>query len=63
MIDLKQVDYGNYQGVAGHGDRIAVLLPLQDMTLGQALVHAAWIVALADHEEQFDEILSRIRDF
>lgn len=63
MIDLKQLDYGNYQGVAGHGNRIAVLLPLQDMTVGEALVHAAWIVALADHEGQFDEILSRVRGF
>jgi hypothetical protein len=61
MIDLKQLDYGNYQSVSGHGNHIRVLLPLQGMTVGEALVHAAWIVALADHEEQFDEILSRVR--
>jgi len=54
----------NRQAV-GHGgdDRVVVLLPLQTMTRAEALVHAAWLVAIADASDaEFTAILDRVRN-
>ena len=59
-----EIDTGNYQAVAvsGDGDHITVLAPRQKMTKAQALLHAAWIVALADADSAFAEILYAVRN-
>lgn len=44
------------------GTHIVVLLPKQRMTMREALIHAAWLVALADDEEEFDAILDAVRN-
>jgi hypothetical protein len=56
-------DVDNQQMVDVQGDKIQVLSPLAVMTRDQALIHAAWIVALADRSEdytEFREILKRV---
>lgn len=56
-------DIANVQlvGVRG-GDRIVVVAPRVHMTKPEALVHAAWLVALAEQTPgEFDEILAAVR--
>jgi hypothetical protein len=51
-------DVTNIQAVAiGNGvqEEIRILSPSPVMTKEQALIHAAWIVALADQSENFEE--------
>lgn len=55
--------FGNWQGVGADPgrDTVTVCAPWTRMTREQALVHAAWLVAVADPEgERFPEILARI---
>lgn len=52
----------NVQGVGISGEKVMVLGPLQLMTKHQALVHAAWLVAVAEeHPGDFAAILDRVR--
>jgi hypothetical protein len=47
------------------GDRIGVLIPNPLMTKREALIHAAWLVALADDGSEpiaFDDILEAVRN-
>jgi hypothetical protein len=56
-------DVENHQMVAMQGDKVRVQSPLAMMTKEQALIHAAWIVAIADRSEdytEFREILKRV---
>jgi hypothetical protein len=56
-------DVENHQMVGIHGDKVQVMSPLAVMTKEQALIHAAWLVALADQSEdytEFREILKRV---
>ncbi len=46
-------DITNQQLVAIQGESIVVLALRAKMTKCEALVHAAWIVALADQSEEF----------
>ncbi len=43
------MDLMNSQMVGVNGDDIVIMLPKQRMSMVEALVHAAWIVALADN--------------
>lgn len=55
----------NRQGVSCNvkGNLITVLMPLQQMTRGEALEHAAWIVAVAERKDgEFAAIVDRIRN-
>jgi len=55
------IDIDNIQLVGMAGDLITVLMPRQRMTKQEALVHAAWLVALADETgEEFEKILRRV---
>jgi hypothetical protein len=45
----------NVQGVATKDESVVVLHPLVRMSKSAALIHAAHIVALADHSENFEE--------
>ena len=51
----------NDQFVGVRGDKIVVLAPKQSMARAQALRHAAWIVALADEDEEFPAVLEAVR--
>ena len=56
-------DVENHQMVAKQGDTVRVMSPLPVMTKEQALIHAAWIVAIADQSDdytEFREILKRV---
>lgn len=62
------IDVGNYQAVAvagGQKQRIVVMAPWVRMTNEQALVHAAWLVALADESDdnaEFKRVLAAVQN-
>lgn len=45
----------NVQGVSMNGDDVVIQVPLIQMSRQNALVHAAWLIALADESENFTE--------
>ena len=56
-------EIANDQMVGVQGDYIVVLFPKQRMTKDEALIHAAWLVALADEtsdHSRFREILEAV---
>lgn len=56
------MDIENKQAVGIRGDNIIVALPKRVMTKHEALVHAAWIVVLADnYKNAFGEILDAVQ--
>lgn len=56
-------DIGNDQLVSIAGDTITVITPKHHMSKRAALVHAAWLVALAEKEDgEFDRILEAVRN-
>lgn len=53
----------NTQMVGCQGDHIVILAPKTRMTKAEALLHAAWIVVLADDGEesgQFEQVLDAV---
>ena len=48
-------DIENQQLVGSHGESIVVQMPKLEMTPHEALVHAAWLVGVADKSENFAE--------
>lgn len=55
-------DVTNFQEVSiGSDDRIAIRSPLSFMNREQALIHAAWIVVLADESENCEEFRRILR--
>lgn len=52
----------NIQMVSVTGNDIAVLAPRHRMTKEEALIHAAWLVALADEHDQFSSILEQVQN-
>lgn len=61
-IDLDNVDLSNKHMVSvGAGDQLMFLLPpVRPMSKEQALVTAAWLVALADDDNQFQAIYEKV---
>lgn len=61
-IDAENCSIMNRQFVSGDGgDTLFVMRPIQEMTKEEALVHAAWLVTMADTlEEAFPTILKRV---
>lgn len=56
------IDTTNRQMVGVRGDKIVVTLPRLEMTREEALVHAAWIAALADPTgSDFQATLAAVR--
>jgi hypothetical protein len=51
----------NEQMVDVQGDKIQVISPSSVMTREEALIHAAWIVALADQSEDYTEFRSVLK--
>jgi len=54
-------DVTNYQGVTVKDEDIIVISPLVTMDRKQALVHAAWLVALADESENYAEFRAALK--
>jgi hypothetical protein len=61
-VDSEEIDVRNCQLVTTNGDKIVVVWPNATMDYHQALVHAAWLVALVDDDERFHKILAAVRD-
>jgi hypothetical protein len=58
------VDTVNYQMVGVQGGRVTVTLPKPAMTPAEAVLHAAWLVALAealDPDVDFAAVLAAVR--
>lgn len=62
MIDVANLDITNIRMVSVSNKGIAILNPHQSMTKEEALVHAAWLVVLADEDNQFSAILDRVKE-
>jgi hypothetical protein len=54
-------DVTNKQIVGVRGDNIVLLAPRVVMGKTEALVHAAWIVSLADQSEEFADFRAILR--
>lgn len=58
----EEIDTANHQMVSIQGERIVVILSKPHMTKKEALLHAAWLVAIADDGNEFDKVLSAVRN-
>jgi hypothetical protein len=60
----EEVDVTNYQAVCTRGrDELSVMAPKRTFSKKEALVHAAWLVALAEREEgEFAAILEKVKE-
>jgi hypothetical protein len=59
---MPEIETANDQlaGITGAGI-VTVLMPKSRMTRAEALRHAAWLVAVADHDDEFPAILAAVR--
>lgn len=58
---MTEIDTSNRQLVGAMGDKIIVQRPQTTMTKAEALLFAAWLVALAEDESgQFAKVLSAV---
>ena len=57
-----EIDTFNDQFVGVNADGIVVLSPKQRMTKPEALRHAAWLVALADDDGEFADVLAAVQN-
>ena len=55
-------DTANHFGVSVQGDSIVILMFQQRLSREQALNLAAWLVALADQENQFPKLLEAVQN-
>lgn len=55
---MEDTETFNAQMVGCSGDNIIVLMPKRSMTKAEALMHAAWLVALADNSDDNSEFMS-----
>jgi hypothetical protein len=60
-VKYQEIDVPNCQLVTTSGDKIVIVWPKVSMDHHEALVHAAWLVALVDDDEQFHKILETVR--
>lgn len=56
------INTNNNQLVGVYRDYIVVRAPRTQMTKQEALVHAAYLVAIADDNDEFDAILEAVRN-
>lgn len=62
-FNRRYVDISNSQLVAVIGDDIVIHVPRRRMSKAEAIVHAAWIIAMADESEghtEFKRILDEV---
>lgn len=58
----EEIDVTNSQLVGGNGaGEIVVAMPRARMTRDEALRHAAWLVAVADVDDEFPAVLAAVR--
>lgn len=59
-----KIDTENKQFVASRGDHVLVMWPKRQMTPDEALIHAAWLVALAEPtaSSSFADVLEAVRN-
>ena len=62
IVNDEEIDVSNCQLVTTSGDKIVIVWPNATMNHHQALVHAAWLVALVDNDERFQKILATVRE-
>lgn len=64
MDKTDDIDITNWWmvGVNGRGEVSIARLPPRVMSRHKALVLAAWLVAVADRDDQFAAILNRVRN-
>lgn len=55
------MDVTNCQFVGAAADRIIIALPRCEMTRTEALVHAAWLVVIAETSNDFPSILEAVK--
>ena len=53
-------DLSNQQMLSLHENNVVILNPKREMTKHEALVFAAWIVALSDEKAEFLDILKSV---
>jgi len=60
---MPQIDTANYQAVGSQGDKVSVLMPKRSMTADEAMVHAAWLVTIAQINSTitFDEAIDAVQ--
>lgn len=64
MADNTEIDTFNKQIIGVNGEDIVVMLPAQRMSKTEALLHAAWLVALADDSDdnaEFKRVLDAVQ--
>ena len=54
-------DLANRQLVGRRGEMVVITFPQVQMTREQALIHAAWLVILADEDDDFPSIVAAIK--
>lgn len=59
---MPEIDTFNKQLIGVKGNDIIIMLPKQKMSKEEALVHAAYLVVLADGEDRFQEILEAVQN-
>lgn len=60
-INVDELDTSNAQMVGVQGNDIIILMPKQKMTKPEALVLAAWLMTLADDNDDFGLIIQKVQ--
>lgn len=60
-MDIDNLDTSNSQMVGVQGDNILIMMPKQKMTKAEALVLAAWLLMLADDNDDFGLIIEKVQ--
>jgi hypothetical protein len=57
----EEIDPTNAQLAGRQGDQVVVVLPRGRMSREEALTHAAWLVTLAEGEDEFGAYLKAVQ--
>ena len=61
----QEIDTGNHQLVSLRGSSIVILAPKREMTPDEAVLHAAWLIAMAEpfvKQDKFSAILHAVQN-
>lgn len=61
MLKIEELDISNTQVVGANGSDVVVMMPKPRMTKTEALIQAAWLVAIADQSENFEDFRAILR--
>lgn len=65
MSDTTEIETFNAQMVGVSAGKIVVMMPKREMTKAEAILHAAWLVALADESDDqadFKRVLEAVQN-